>query len=260
MVIQRSAIVAGACLLLARAAAAQQPDPWDYHNPALTRPQLEQVAARFDAAAHSSAYSAALREQAQLEADSARARLRTGDIRAGDRIRMRVDGQQALSDTFPVVDGPALQLPVVGTVPLTGVLRSELHDRLSQSVNAVYRGSVVTTQLLTRVAVLGGVGRPGFYALPPEALLDDAIGAAGGLSPDGRLAGAYIERGRLRVWQGDSLQLAMRERRTLGDLGVEPGDRIVVPRTLPSDPYRTVQTISYVVSLPLTIFAVLRLF
>ena len=52
----------------------------------------------------------------------------------------------------------------------------------------------------------------------------------------------------------------MRERRTIGALGLESGDRIVVPTALPRNAAQTVQTISYMVTIPLSLYALLKLF
>ena len=243
-----------------RGTAAQQGNLWDFRAPLIMRGQLTQVLARYEAAAQSPAYSGRLHAAAVSAADSIRARLRDGDMRVGDRVRLRVDGQPALTDTFVVSSGPALELPVVGSVALGGVLRSELSDRITSAIDSVYRGSLVRVQLLTRLVVLGGVVRPGFYALPRDALLDDAISVAGGLVPDGRLLEAYVERGSDRIWGKDSLQIAMRQRRTIGDLGLQAGDRLVVPVVTPTDPQRTVMTLGYFLQLPLTIYTLLHIF
>lgn len=257
----RLVLLVACTALIARGAAAQQrKDAWDFRGPDLTRAELEQALARYDAAAGSSAYSTELRAMARSGSDSIRSRLRDGDLKVGDLIRLRVEGQQVLTDTFSVSSGPALVLPVVGRIDLGGVLRAELEQRITQSVDSVFRGTPVRVVLLTRLAVLGGVVRPGFFALPSDALLDDAIGAAGGLAQQGMLAGAYIERGSSQVWDSDSLQAAIRSRRTIRSLGLVAGDRIVVPTTVPQDPLRTVQTISYLVSVPLSIYALVKLF
>ena len=242
-----------------RGAAAQQGTPWDFRAPLIARGQLLQVLARYEAAAQSTAYSERLRAAAASAADSIRARLRDGDIRVGDRLRLKVEGQAQVSDTFAVGAGPVLELPVVGSVALKGVLRSELSDRIASAVDSVYRGAAVRVELLTRLVVLGGVARPGFYALPREALLDDLISAAGGLNGEAQLVEAYVERGHDRIWGKDSLQLAMRQRRTIGDLGLQAGDRLFVPVATPSDPARSAQAISYLLSLPLSLYTLLQL-
>ncbi|HXY20407.1 MAG TPA: hypothetical protein VEH83_10470, partial [Gemmatimonadales bacterium] len=128
---RRPALAAGLVLglVVAAPAAAQQPDPWDFRDPGISRQDLVQVLARYQAAAASPAYSAELRAEARSDADSIQARLRDGDMRVGDRLKLVVAEQKDLSDSFTVSQGPALVLPVVGTVPLQGVLRSELADR-----------------------------------------------------------------------------------------------------------------------------------
>jgi protein involved in polysaccharide export with SLBB domain len=256
----------GACLALGLAVAASPAaaqdapsDPWDFHDPAISRQQLVQVLARYQAAAASQAYSPELRAQARADVDTIQARLRDGDMRVGDRLRLVVAEQKDLTDSFTVSQGPSLVLPVVGTVPLAGVLRSELADRLTIAVDSVYRRATVRVELLVRIAVTGGVVRAGFYALPRDALVDDAITAAGGLGGGASLAKAYIERGRDQLWPPDSLQVVLRERRTIGELDLQAGDRIVVPVIAAADPTRTAQALSYIFQLPLSIYALYQL-
>ena len=247
--------------LCAPAGSAQQADAWDFRSPALSRQALEQVLARYDAASRSTVYSDALRGRARSYADSIRTRLRLGDVRVGDRMRVWVDGQPQLSDSSAVVStGPALVLPGVPSIPLEGVLRSELQPLIARSIDQVYRGAVVRVQLLTQVAVIGGVPRPGFYTLSPQSRIEDAITAAGGLAGDVPLRGVSIERANHQLWAPDSLQAAFRDGRTLADLGIEDGDRIVVPRAaLPPDPYRRVQILTAIVTIPVSVFSLLAL-
>ncbi len=255
-----AAIVAAVTSLAAPLARAQQPDLWDWRSPFLTRVQLTQVLAHYEAAAASPAYSDAMRARAQADVDSIQGRLSNGDIRVGDRLRLHVEGQPTLSDTFAITAGPALILPVVGSVDLKGVLRSELPDRLTTRVEGVYRSAVVRVVFLTRIAVLGGVAKPGFYSLPSDALIADALTASGGIAPGAQLDDIYLERGRSRLVDADSLQFAMRRGETIGDLRLEDGDRIVVPLESAESPEVRVRTFSYLLSLPLTLYALIRLF
>ena len=260
----RRPALAGAWLLVvglaaARAAAAQQADPWDYRDPGISRQQLVQVLGRYQAAAASPAYSTGLRAQARRDADSIQARLRDGDMRVGDRLRLTVSEQKVLSDSFTVTDGPALVLPVVGAVPLSGVLRSELVDRIAGAVDTVYRQATVSVDVLTRIAVTGGVAKQGFYALPKDALIEDAISAAGGLAIGANLAGTRVERGKDVLWPSDSVQLIVRQRRTIAQLGLRPGDRIVVPIIVPPNPGQTAQLLIYALQIPLSFYAFYQL-
>jgi protein involved in polysaccharide export with SLBB domain len=238
---------------------AQQPDPWDFRSRDATRPQLEQALVRYQAAAASTAYSDALRAQAVRDADSIRIRLRDGDMQAGDRVRVTVEGQTRLSDTFAVSAGPTLVLPVVGPISLKGVLRSELEARIAASVDSVYRDVSVHVEPFTTLGALGGVLRPGFYAVKSDAPLQDLIIAAGGLGPTAAFPKTRIMRGRKLLFDADSVLRFMSERRTIASLGLHPGDELTVPVEVPHTTFEVVQTLSYALTLPLSLYTLYQL-
>src|SRR5207247_10144998 len=123
-----------------------------------------------------------------------RSRSAHGDFQSGDRIFLRVEGEQQLSDTFTVRPGPAVVLPEVGAVPLDGVLRSELQGRLQQQLARVLRHPIVQARSLFRVLVEGNVAKAGFYAVPPALPLADLVTRAGVLAPHARARGQRVER------------------------------------------------------------------
>jgi protein involved in polysaccharide export with SLBB domain len=202
---------------------------WDASGLQLTRPQLEALLERLEATATSTTYSGALRAQARAEATLVRQRLEEGDIRVGDRILLSVEGEPQLSDTFTVVDRRVVMLPEVGEVPLTGVLRSELQDHMARHMGLFFRAPVVQARSLIRVQILGAVRNPGFFMVPSDLALADAIMLAGGPAGEGRLDHARIERGRDVIWDGDRLQDAIMSGSTLDQLSVRAGDRILLP-------------------------------
>ena len=119
-------------------------------------------------------------------------------FQVGDRILLRVEGDSVLSDTFTVVTGPALRLPNVGEIKLAGVRRGE-------------------------------VTRPGYYAVPIDLVLADALMLAGGATQHARVDRLSIVRGNSAVWSGNKLQTEIARGATLDQLGIRAGDRIQVP-------------------------------
>lgn len=227
----RVTLAAALCGLgVATLCAAQQGD-WEATHIQMSRGALEDLLQRLDESAHSTAYSSALRAHAVSEAAVVRARLADGDFQTGDRVALRVDGEQELTDTFTVTADRTLTLPVVGSVPLAGVLRSELEARLRDVISKYVRGAVVHARSLVRVAIFGAVGRPGFYTLPSESLVSDALMLAGGPTADAKVREVRIMRGDDEVWGGPALQDAITTGKTLDQISLIAGDRIEVPKS-----------------------------
>lgn len=173
-----------------------------------------------------------LRAVDRAEIDLIRARLQNGDFQPGDQVALAVEGHEQLTNTFTVVTtarGPALRLPELGDVALAGVLRSEIEQHLSQEVKRYIRNAVVHAEATLRISILQGVQRPGYYAAGAEDLITDLLMLAGGPSPQADLGKIRIERGKERIWQGDALQEAIVQGRTIDQLSLRAGDMIIVP-------------------------------
>ncbi|HEX7120404.1 MAG TPA: polysaccharide biosynthesis/export family protein [Longimicrobiales bacterium] len=207
--------------------AAQATNPPDPTGLYATRAELEAMLARLQGAG---ADDGERGEQARNAAALVRARLEEGDFRVGDRIAMVVEAEPTLTDTFVVRTGQTLVLPVIGTIPLRGVLRSELESHLRDELRRYIRDPVVYARSLISITVTGQVDQPGFYELPAEARLNDALMAAGGPGRDARIEGIRVERDGEEILEGEALRQAMIEGRTLDQLNLRAGDRIVVPK------------------------------
>ena len=163
---------------------------------------------------------------------SAAAQGRSAPFQAGDRILLRVEGDSALSDTFTVVTGPtgpALRLPDIGEISLSGVPRGDLEAHLTRELGRFIKDPVVQARALIRVSVVGQVARPGFYAVPIDLVLPDALMLAGGATQAGRVDRMSIQRGTVSLWDGDKLQAAIARGATVDELGMQAGDRLQVP-------------------------------
>ncbi len=227
-------------------AAAQQPAARDAGPALATRAYLQETLARLERGARAS------REVALI-----RARLDSGDFQAGDRILLRVEGEAALSDTFTVGPGPALALPQVGAVPLDGVLRSELQDRLETHLARYLREPVAQARPLLRILIEGEVMKPGFYAVAPQLPLADAVSAAGGLTQRAKPSGMRVERGRETIWSDQALQQALGRGVTLDQLNLRAGDRVFVPGR--GDFERTARILGIIVTIPVAVYTLTRI-
>jgi protein involved in polysaccharide export with SLBB domain len=191
-------------------------------------------------------------------AELIRARLASGDFQAGDRIFLRVRGDSVLTDTFTVLSGLQLPLPALGAVPLRGVLRSELKDTIFAYLSHYLRDPIIEVRPLMRIVVEGQVLRPGFVAAAPEQPLADVISAAGGFTQQAKVTDIRLQRGGTTILSGRKLTDAMGQGYSLDRLSVRAGDRVFVPGH--ADSAKTLQMVSLLLALPLTILALRRAF
>ncbi len=179
------------------------------------------------------------------------------DFQVGDRIIMRVDVEPQLTDSFTVSPGPALILPIVGSVPLAGVRRDQIEKVLTDAVAKFYRNPVVRVRALVRIAILGEVLHPGFYAVPSEMLLPDLVMVAGGPTGAAQVNGIVVNRNGAKFLSGDSTYKATMRGLTLAQLGIRSEDQFVVPHAADSE--RTIRIIAELLSIPIAIFTVIIL-
>jgi polysaccharide biosynthesis/export protein len=189
-----------------------------------------------------------------------RGRLSRGDFQAGDRIRLQVDSEPQLSDTFPVGPNQEVVLPVVGVVSLHGVLRSEIQNDMTREMSRFLRDPVVRAWALIRVSVVGEVNKPGYYLLPPTSVVSDVLTAAGGPSQSAMVEKMWVERNGDRILEGQDLEQTIASGRTLDDADIRPGDKFVVPAQGVSNTFEVVRTISILLSIPITIYALTQIF
>lgn len=157
-----------------------------------------------------------------------RARLRDGDFRSGDKIRLVIDGNVTQDDTISVIAGSKLMLKDIGEIPLTGVLRSELQDHMTKHINRFIKDVRVRATPLVRLSVLGPVGKPGFHYMPSDIPLGDAVMRAGGPGGSADLNKSVIRRNTEELYDSRNTRTAMNEGLTLDQLSLRDGDSIEV--------------------------------
>lgn len=252
-------LAATTTVVLANAAVAQE--EWDPRRVYMTREQLQDLLGRLELTAESPAYSNALRERTRDEAELVRQRLQEGDFQVGDRILLTVENEAALTDTFTVHRGRVLSLPLLGEVSLAGLLRAELDSTLTEYVGRFIRDPRVRARSLIPVTIAGAVGQPGFYTVPSELRLTDALMMAGGTSPTAELTEIRIERGDEEIWDEEALQQAITEGRTLDQLSMRAGDLVHVPEGgPPMRTYEWIRVLGFALAIPATIAGLITIF
>jgi len=196
--------------------------------PGATRSELETLAAALRQRAHADGLPQAARDSLSGCAEAIERRFRDGDFLPGDRIVIHVVGEAALNDTLTVRANQLLPLPGLADLALHGVLRSELRERMEAHLSRFLRAPQFSVTPLIRVAVVGEVTRPGFYAIPADARVTDAVMLAGGPTNNGDPNRLKVSRrGRSLMAEAEMRDVVSRGL-TLDLAGLVPGDEIVV--------------------------------
>jgi protein involved in polysaccharide export with SLBB domain len=167
-------------------------------------------------------------ENDRARASELRERLTEGDFHPGDRIGLVIEGSVTQSDTLPVTAGSKVNLKDIGDVSLAGVLRSELQDKMAAVVAKYIKDSRVRATPLVRLSILGPVGKPGFYFMPPDIPLSEAVMRAGGPASTADLGKTKIRRGSAELYDSRNTQSAFNQGLTLDQLSLRDGDSIEV--------------------------------
>jgi protein involved in polysaccharide export with SLBB domain len=164
------------------------------------------------------------------EAFLLRNRLEKGDFQEGDRIVFNLHSTAATlaSETLTVRAGKVVQLRQMDDLPLDGVLRSELRDRVIKHLSKYLRDADARVTPLMRINMMGSVGRPGFYDTSADLLLSDMVMKAGGPTGDADLNKVTIRRAATVIWNENDTRTALADGLSLDRLHLRAGDQIEV--------------------------------
>ena len=163
-----------------------------------------------------------------MQSAAIRQRLRDGDFQVGDRIVVTVVANETRTDTLIVRPGRIIELPGKITIPLTGVLRSELQTLVETEVLKFVKAHQVVATPLMRLAILGHVARPGYFAFASDIPLTDAIMSAGGPSATADLERSIVRRGNQEYRSAKDTKAAIAKGLTLDQFGLTAGDELIV--------------------------------
>lgn len=116
---------------------------------------------------------------------------------SGDRLRISVFEQPALSSTYTVDQAGYIAFPLIGAVPSRGHTLPELEGMIASKLRQGFlRDPDVTIEVdrYRSVFIMGEVGQAGQYAYVPGMTVQNAIAVAGGFTPRANQANADITR------------------------------------------------------------------
>jgi polysaccharide export outer membrane protein len=176
----------------------------------------------------------------------------------GDRVQLMVEGDTALTGTFTVVAGPSLTLPVIGSIPLTGVRRADVQSYLTTQLSLYLKRPVVHAQTLIHLSLIGEVEHPGYYSVAVDMLLGDVLMQAGGPTREADIHQMSIKRNGQLLYQADTLRKNMTAGMTVDQLGLRDGDNINVPKLVRKDPESAWRIVGIVVMSAVAIITITR--
>lgn len=200
-------------------------------GPMATRAELEFIGAKAETRLHDRDLSDSERQLLRREAERISARLRDGDLRTGDQVRLTVRGDSSLSGTFAIGAGSQLLLPNIPPISVAGLLRVELNDYLTKQLARYLHDPRVVATALMRVAVLGEVRSPGYVRVSADLPLSDVLMLAGGPTADADLKATTVSRGNQQLLDRGHVADALATGATLDQLNLGAGDEILVGKS-----------------------------
>jgi hypothetical protein len=201
------------------------------------------------------------RRDRQNEIEALRARLSEGDFQSGDRFLIDYGDPTRRPDTVIVRDSSNYSLLNWPSSSLQGVLRAELQGAVEKYVSMYVREPRLRVSALTRLSFVGGVGRPGVYAVDPTRPLSDALNQAGGLGQMGKPDKITVYRGNARIMNEKRVAEAVRDGSTIEELGIQSGDQVRVAQQKMAgnrDWRQTIQPVLLGVSVFTALLAIIR--
>jgi polysaccharide export outer membrane protein len=143
-------------------------------------------------------------------------------LQPGDAVRLDVWREEDLSGTFRVDDRGVAIFPLLGDRHVAGREPAELRDELLADYREYLRNPSIEVTVLRRINILGAVGQPGLYTVDATMSLSEALGLAGGVTPEG-------DSDDIRLYRDDRVIKRNLDRSVLvSDVDMRSGDRIVV--------------------------------
>lgn len=117
---------------------------------------------------------------------------------AGDRVTLRLPGENTPREILEVDHRGLLTLPRVGSLTVLALEPAQLADSVRTLYSRLFAGSDVTVLLYRRITVFGEVKKPGVMYLEPTATIRDAVASAEGSTEFADISHVNLIRGDVR--------------------------------------------------------------
>ena len=153
-------------------------------------------------------------------------------LNVGDVVQVLLPGEEAFANTFQIDREGRIDLPEAGPTELAGLTVREARDRVREALARHFRDlsrfNLVLRERKLLLTVFGYVKTPGPVELPANANVQQALAAAGGLSP-----GAQLDRLQLRRAGQEPVTFDYKRYLDTGDARIlpqlRPLDEVFVP-------------------------------
>ena len=156
----------------------------------------------------------------------------TYSLGPGDGLEINLYGSEQASKKGLISREGTFELPIIGTVSLSGLTFSEAKELLKDRVSNELMGTSVSVSLTElraiTVYVLGEAYQPGSYTLSALSTITNALFVSGGVNKKGSLRNIQIKRGNKIVETYDLYDLLINGD-TTSDLRLEDGDTVFIP-------------------------------
>jgi protein involved in polysaccharide export with SLBB domain len=150
-------------------------------------------------------------------------------LNPGDGVRVIFYNiPENISGDYHIQMDGRVQMPFIGLITTRDRDFTEIREEITHKYDSLYRNPELTIQPLLRINILGEVRQPGFYYLTGVEKLSGLMAMAGGETSDADISNIYIIRNDQELALDSEELLAGGG--TVGDIGLQSGDRIFVPR------------------------------
>ena len=152
-----------------------------------------------------------------------------------DELDISVWKEPDVSRTVPVRPDGKISLPLLNDIQAAGLTPMQLQTVVTGALKKFITGpqvTVIVTKINSRrIYVMGEVARPGAFPMLPNMTILQALSTAGGFSQYAKLSAIYLlrtENGRQATYPFNYKEV-IRGRRPEQNIGLKPGDTVVVP-------------------------------